>query len=153
MKTCRLFTIVAALTLAAASAVAFAQSEGPLGNQQAIVRRMIARLEARLNITSEQRAQMKAILKAEEPTILALAAQAKQEREAMTALPAYNEAEVRAIAQEYAVTNTNIVVERAKVRLELRAVLTEQQLQQLEELKASLGGRLEERLDTLIGQI
>ena len=61
--------------------------------------------------------------------------------------------EVREVAQKYAVTNTNIVVERAKIRLELRGVLTEQQLEQIEAFEASRAGHLEERLDTLIGQI
>jgi Spy/CpxP family protein refolding chaperone len=149
----RFLTITATLTVVAASAFAFAQSEGPTWNEQGIARRIIARVESRLNITSDQRSQVKAILKAEEPTILALAAQAKEEREAITALPAYNESEVRAVAQKYAATNTNIVVERAKIRLELRAVLTEQQLQQLEQFQADRAGHLEERLDSLIGQI
>jgi Spy/CpxP family protein refolding chaperone len=154
MKTNRLLlTAVATLTVLATSAFAFAQSEVSHENEQRLMRRVIARVGARLNITSEQRLQVKAILKAEEPTVVALEAQAKQEREAMTALPAYNEAEVRDIAQKYAATNTDIVVERAKIRLELRAVLTEQQIQRIEQFQSKRGGHFEERLDSVIGQL
>jgi Spy/CpxP family protein refolding chaperone len=153
MKNTRHFPVAALLTILATSAIAIAQSEGPNWTEQTMAQRVIARIEARLNITSDQRAQVKAILKAEEPTIIALSVQAKQEREAMAALSAYNEDEVREIAQKFAATNTNIVVERAKVRLELRAVLTEQQLQQLEQLQGSVDSRFNQRLDMVIGQL
>ena len=115
-----------------------------------MAQRVIGRFEARLNLTSAQREQAKAILKTEEPTILALAAEAKLERDAMTALPAYNEAEVREIAAKYAATNTDIVVEKAKVRLELRAILTPAQLEQLDALKGKADGRFADRLDSVI---
>ena len=153
MKNNRILLLAASLTVLATSAIAIAQSEGPRWTEQRMTRRVIAGIEAHLNITSDQRALVKAILKAEEPTILALSVQAKQEREAMTALPAYNEAEVREIAQKYAATNTDIVVERSKVRLDLRAVLTEQQLQQLEQFKMNVDRHFEERLDMAIGQL
>ena len=154
MKTSRLLlAVTASLAVLATSAFAASQSEGPDLSNPRLARRVIARVEARLNITSDQRVQIKTILKTEEPTIVALAAQAKSEREAMTALSTYNEAQVRDIAQQYAATNTNIVVERAKVRLELRAVLTEQQLQQIEQLKSSFDGNFGERFDMFVGQL
>ncbi|ADW71066.1 Spy/CpxP family protein refolding chaperone [Granulicella tundricola] len=158
MKNLRLTLITAAsLAVLATSAFAFSQSESSRGSQPRMIRRVIARFESRLNITTAQREQVKAILKTEEPTILALAAQAKQEREAMTALPTYNEAQVREVAQQYAATNTNILVERTKVRLELRAVLTPQQLQQLEQFKSTFGAgsgdRVGDRLDMVLNQL
>lgn len=145
--------VTVAMAILATSGFAAAQTEGSHGTEPRVARRVIAGVEARLNITSEQRLEVKAILKAEEPTIAALAAQAKAEREAMGALSSYNEAEVRDIAEKYAATNTGIVVERAKIRLELRAVLTAQQLEQIEKFKARTGGHFEDRLDTLIGEI
>jgi Spy/CpxP family protein refolding chaperone len=153
MKNAYLFFVAASLTVFAASSLALAQGENAGRTGGKMTRRVIARVEARLNITTDQRAQIQAIMKAEEPTILALSAQAKQEREAIAALPVYNEAQVHEIAQKYAATNTDIVVERAKIRLELRGILTEQQLQQLEKLKASVDGRFSERLDMVIGQL
>jgi Spy/CpxP family protein refolding chaperone len=154
MKNNRLLLVFAAsLGVLATSAIAIAQSERPNWPEQRVARRVTARIEARLNITSDQRAQVKAILKAEEPTIVALAAQAKEERQAMTTLPAYDETAVREVARKYAATNTNIVVERAKIRLELRAVLTQQQLQQLEDLQSNADGRFSERLDAVIGEL
>jgi Spy/CpxP family protein refolding chaperone len=159
MKIIRPFlTLAASLAVLAPMPVAFTQSGGSHGPEPMMVKRMIARVEAKLNITSEQAAQIKAILKAEEPTIIALADQAKAERSAMTALPAYNDVEVRDIAQKYAATNTNIVVERAKLRLELRGVLTPQQLEQLEKLESRItanrmDGQFGERLDMVIGQL
>jgi Spy/CpxP family protein refolding chaperone len=148
-----LITLAATLAILAFSAIAFSQPENSRWTEQGLARRVIARIESRLNITSEQRAQVKTILETEEPTIVILAAQAKEEREAMTALPAYDEAAVREVAQKYTATNTNIVIERAKIRLELRAVLTPQQLQQLEEFESGMDGRFDERLTMMIGQI
>ena len=154
MKSVRsLLIVTATLTVVAASAFAFAQSVGPNWTEQGIAKRVIARVEARLNFTAEQRAEVKAILKAEEPTIVALAAQAKEERDAMAAFPAYNQSEVDGVAQKYAATNTAIVEERAKIRLELRAVLTEEQLEQVEQFKADRDAHFQERLDQLIGQL
>jgi Spy/CpxP family protein refolding chaperone len=145
MKNNRILLVFAAtLTVFVTSAIAIAQPRGSRWSEQRVTRRVIARMEARLNITSDQRAQVKAILKAEEPTLVALAAQSKEERVAMAALPAYDEAAVRQVAQKYATTNTDILVERAKLRLELRAILTQEQLQKLEELKSKADGRLAE---------
>lgn len=47
----------------------------------------------------------------------------------------------------------NIVVERSKIRLELRAVLTEQQLHQLDSLRSNVDGRFGDRLDMAIGKL
>jgi Spy/CpxP family protein refolding chaperone len=137
----------------ATSVLAFAQSDNYRWTEQRMARRVVAQAEARLNITPEQRAEIQAILKTEEPAIVALSAQAREERDAMTALPAYDEAAVREVALRYQATNTDIVVERAKVRLELRAVLTPQQLEQLDAMKAKMDSRFVERLDMVIGQL
>jgi Spy/CpxP family protein refolding chaperone len=152
-KTYHLLTATAVLTVLATSAFALAQSDNYRWTEQRMARRVIAQVEGKLNITSAQRAQIQAILKTEEPMIVALSAQAREERDAMTALPAYDEAAVREVAQKFQVTNTDIVVERAKVRLELRAVLTEQQLEQLEAMKSKMDSRFDERLDMVIGQL
>ena len=153
MKNTRYLILAASLAAWATSAFAVAQTGNSRLGDGKVARRVIARIEGRLNITSDQRSQIKTILKTEEPTILALAAEAKQEREAIAAIPSYNEAAVREVAQRYAVTNTDIVVERAKVRLELRAVLTPEQLQKIDSFKGSLDGVLGERLDGFIHQL
>ena len=153
MKKNRMVLFVAGAAVLATSAIGLAQSEGSQWTEHRFAKRVIAGIEARLNVTEAQREEAKAILKTEEPTIIALAAQAKQEREAITALPAYNQAEVAEIAQKYSATNTAIIVERAKVRLQLRAILTPAQLEQLEKFKALNDDKFDERLDMVIDSL
>ena len=115
-----------------------------------VAKRVIARIEARLNLTDQQREQAKTILKTEEPAILALAQSARQEREEMAAMSTFDQTQAEAVAQKYGATNAAIVVERAKVRLELRAVLNDAQRQQLEQLRARFGSHADERFGELI---
>jgi Spy/CpxP family protein refolding chaperone len=104
-------------------------------------------------MTIEQREQVKAVLKAEEPTILALAERGKIERDELVQMQTFDEPQVHDVARRYAATNTDILVERAKVRMELLAVLNDAQRQQLEAMRAKLGAHFAERLDSLLDAI
>ena len=87
MKNTHLLPVALTLAALATSTFALSQPEDSRLGEGRVAHRVIARIETKLNITSDQRTQIKAILKTEEPTILALAAQAKEEREAITAIP------------------------------------------------------------------
>lgn len=102
MKHTRRLTFVAgSLAVAPFSAIAIAQTEAPRQPERLVGQRVIARVEALLKLTSDQRVKVKAILVAEEPNIIALHAQAEEEREAMAALTTYDESTLRQIAQKY----------------------------------------------------
>jgi protein CpxP len=145
MKTHRL--LLASFALIATSAFAANRTQAHRG----LLAELIAtRIEARLNLTSTQREQVKTILKAEQPTITSLAARAAEEREDLTRSETFDEARIRTLAQSYAATNADILVERVKVRTELRAILTDAQRQQLDELRTRAGGHFEERFNAFV---
>jgi predicted outer membrane protein len=83
-------------------------------------------------------------------TITSLAARAAEEREDLTRSETFDEARIRTLAQSYAATNADILVERVKVRTELRAILTDAQRQQLDELRTRAGGHFEERFNAFV---
>jgi len=134
------------------SALAMAQQDDSRGwIEKRVTKRAVERIEGRLNLTADQREQVRTILRAEEPKMLELAASARQEREEMSAMSSFDADEVREIAAKYAATNGDILVERTKVRLELRAVLNDAQRKQIEAMRARRGGQAGERLKELIG--
>ena len=134
------------------SALAVAQQDDSRGwIEKRVTKRAVERIEGRLNLTADQREQVRTILRAEEPKMLELAASARQEREEMSAMSSFDADEVREIAAKYAATNGDILVERTKVRLELRAVLNDAQRKQIEAMRARRGGQAGERLKELIG--
>jgi protein CpxP len=136
-------------TLTALTAVALVAAAQPARDGSFIVRR----IEHRLGITSTQREQVKAILQTEKPTIQSLRQQAEAERTEMDASGSFNEDQVRAIASKYAQTNTDILVERVRVRSEVLAVLTPEQREKLASIRADFSSSLDARLDTLGDQL
>ena len=144
MKRLILPTALVATTLCA---TAFAQ-DASTGNGTFAIRRV----EHRLGVTPAQREQAKAILAAEHPTIVQLRQQARAERDEMNAQP-FNEQQTRAIAGKYAQTNTDILIERAKVRSEILAILTPEQRTRLEQFRSQFQERMNNRLETPGGQL
>jgi len=112
-------------------------------------RRAIRRIEHRLNVTDVQRAQAKAILAAERPALQQLHTQLAAEHTELAQQPVFDEARVRAITAKYADANTAALVEREKLRTELLAILTPDQLKKVADLRSRFGVALDERLETL----
>ncbi len=106
-------------------------------------------VEYRLNLTDAQRVQVKSIIQQERPAIQQLAAQLKTEHAELIAMPAFDEAQTRAFVAKYADVNTALVVERIKLRTQLRAILTPAQQQKLDQLRARFGAQFDQRLLTL----
>jgi protein CpxP len=111
--------------------------------------RAIQRIERRLNVTDAQRTQIKAILQQERPTLQQLHSQRTTERAELAQLTSFNEPQTRAIVARYAQTNADVAVEAEKLRIELRAVLTPEQQQKLEQLRKRFGATVADRLSTL----
>lgn len=75
-------------------------------------------------IRGVEREQIKAILKTEQPTVKALAAQLHDEQLQIQAQPGFDEAYIRAFAKQHESTTEDVLVERERVRSEICAALT-----------------------------
>ena len=102
------------------------------------------RMAARLNLTSEQQEQIKTIVEAERERIAPVRAQQRELRDqlrtAMKAQP-FDENAVRQVAASQAEARTEMIVHRARVQNQINAVLTEEQREQAEKLRATKGDR------------
>jgi Spy/CpxP family protein refolding chaperone len=107
---------------------------------------LTGRLGERLNLTDEQKQQIKAILEANEENI---DVSRNAVREAMMALNEAAEGGVEAeiIAAGKAVGDafTEQALQRANIAKQVKAVLTEEQLAQLDEIKAQMKERMQQR--------
>jgi Spy/CpxP family protein refolding chaperone len=158
MKMNRLIAIsLASLAIVGSTAFAASTAAQPDNSarwiEQRVAKRVAARIEGRLKMTDAQREHMKSSLQQEQPAMVALAQRGKQERDELAQMNTFDDVQVRELAQRYAATDTDILVERAKVRMELRAVLNDAQRQQVDTLRAKVGERFEERLGSLIDAI
>ena len=95
-------------------------------------------------VTDAQQQQIKAIMEAEKPKMQPLMEQLRQERQQMNTLTesgAFDEAAVRAAAGKQAQTETDLAVERARVKSQIFAVLTPEQRTKAQEMKKNFEGR------------
>jgi Spy/CpxP family protein refolding chaperone len=135
-------TLFLAATMSAAASAQDVTSS-PVGGK------MIRRIESRFDFTWDQRVQVKAILQQEQTVLQQLHTQLVAEHAEMAQMTTYNDSQARAIAAKYAETNTDAVVEREKLRVELLAILTPAQQKKLSQLRARFGSALDDRLLTL----
>jgi protein CpxP len=146
MKTASLTTTILFGACIAASATA---QDAPVAANQPLA---VQRIERRLSITQGQREQVKAILKQEQPHLQQLRQVLLNEHSEIAAASQggdFNAAAVQAVASKYASANADALVEHARLRSELFAVLTPQQQQRLLRLRARLDAFLSEGLQTL----
>lgn len=136
----------ALLAVIAASAAALQNEDGWLPPRAAGL--VVRRMAHRLNLSDDQRQQIKIILRTEKPAIQSLSARVHTEREQLEA-QLYDEAAVRAFAQQHETTMEDLLVEREKVRSEIQAVLTPEQRKQAAAMRETLYGRFVERLFSL----
>lgn len=143
---------VCALGIAlAASAATFQDQNGWMQRRASGL--FLHRVERELNITDAQRMQIKVILNAEKPTILALAERARQERMQLASRQTFDEAYVRSFAQQHESTVQDALVEREKVRTEIWQVLTPEQRHRAEQIREDVRSRFFERLATIGDQL
>ena len=139
--------LVAALATSAYAGPGFGPEPFPGGPD---IELRLEHMADHLDLTDEQRASVKNILEAAKPEIEAVRDQARTNREAIQALdpadPAY-EAELNNIALsngELATTGTLLAV---RVRSEVHAVLTDEQIAKLERGKERMKKRMQRRFN------
>ena len=91
-----------------------------------------------LNLTETQQGQIKAIMESEKPNFKAIREQQRNFRKQMDELTkggAFDEAKVRALAQQESQTFVEMAVSRARVKSKIWSVLTTEQRQKAEQMK------------------
>jgi protein CpxP len=129
----RILTIGAAVMLAVAAAIA--QGMHGHGGPGGDLRHMFNRLD----LTSAQHDQVKAIWAKEKPTLQPLMQQMRQNHSAMIALEAsgsFDEAKTRALATQNAQTMIELQVQHARIKSEMMQVLTPDQKAKLAQIEA-----------------
>jgi Spy/CpxP family protein refolding chaperone len=104
----------------------------------------LERLAARLDMTEAQRAEVRAIFEGSRDEMVALREQMKANRTDIRELMYsgdFDEAAVRRIAAEQGDLKAEMIVLRARQRAEMRAVLTDEQISQLEQMRQRRQGR------------
>jgi periplasmic protein CpxP/Spy len=102
-----------------------------------------------LDLTDAQQAQMKDILAKEKPTIQPLIQQLAQGHQQMSQLEqagTFNEASVRALATQQSQTMTELMVQKARIKSELVALLTPDQKAKLAKFQARRAARMQKHL-------
>ena len=101
-----------------------------------------------LNLTDEQKTQIQGIFKAQRESSQALREQLRSKHQALRAASTaatYDEAAVRAAAQDLARVQAELTVARAKAHNEVLQVLTPEQRTKLNELRQQRQGRFNRR--------
>jgi protein CpxP len=144
----RVLAIGAALILAVAVALAQGMHGhgGPMGHG---FDHMLGFFADRLDLTSAQQDQIKAIWQKEKPTLQPLMQQMKQFHSGMNKLEAdgaFDEAKVRALATQQSQTMIELAVQHARIKSEMVQVLTADQKAKLAQLQARHEQRMQERM-------
>lgn len=153
MKASRSKILAAVMAVALMAAVAFSQSvvhtaQG-MGHRGGFGARMLGFYADYLDLTDAQQAQMKAILAKEKPSIQPLMQQLAQGRQQMQQLEQagpFDEAKTRAVATQQSQTMTELMVQKARIKSELMAVLTPDQKAQMAKLEARRQARFQKHL-------
>ncbi|HTX22279.1 MAG TPA: Spy/CpxP family protein refolding chaperone [Candidatus Aquilonibacter sp.] len=105
---------------------------------QPIRRQILQRIAQRLNLTDDQKSQIKAILAGEKDTLKNLLGQLHDERKNLRAAIQAgdaNETSVRAASAKVAAVEADFAVERMKIYAKISPVLTDQQRQQISDFE------------------
>jgi len=107
------------------------------------------RIVKRLELSEEQKTEIKAILEEELPAVVPLVKQLMDNRKAQMAATEdgiYDEEEVKAFAKEQAILIAGLIVIKERIRIETYAVLTPEQQDQIQEMVGNVEERLKEWL-------
>ena len=146
----RILTIGAALILAVAAAIAQGMHGmhghgGPDGD----FHHMLAFFTDKLDLTTDQQAQVKAIWEKEKPSLEPLMKQMHQNHADMLALEAagpFDEAKTRSLATQHAQTMIEVEVQHAHVKSEIVQVLTPDQKAKLAQFEAKHQEHMQEHM-------
>jgi Spy/CpxP family protein refolding chaperone len=136
-----ILTAVASVAMLCSAAIGFAQAGKAAGHEHGMFGQRMAQ---QLGLTDAQQQQIKGILEAEKPKMQPLMQELKQERQQMNTLTEsgnFDEAAVRSAASKQAQTETDLAVERARVKSQIFAVLTPDQRTKAQQLETQFEGR------------
>ena len=140
----RVFAIGAAVLFGAAALVAQGM-HGHGGRMGFDFDRMLAFYSSKLDLSSAQQDQLKAIWEKEKPTLQPLMQQMHQNHAAMKTLEAsgpFDEGKTRALATQNAQTMIELQVQHARIKSEMMQVLTADQKTKLQQLESEHEGRM-----------
>ena len=143
----RILTIGAAVMLAAAAAIA--QGMHGHGGPGRDFNHMLAFFTDKLDLTSDQQSQVKAIWEKEKPAMEPLMKQMHQNHANMRALEAsgpFDEAKTRALATQHAQTMIEVEVQHARIKSEMMQVLTADQKAKLAQFEAKHEARMHKHM-------
>jgi Spy/CpxP family protein refolding chaperone len=115
-----------------------------------------ARMLAQLNVTSQQKTQVKTILRGYQPTLEPLVKEVVTERRALRdtiRAETIDETAIRAQAAKVASSEADLAVERAHVAHDIRAVLTPEQIQKLKDMQIDADARFDGFLQRIANRI
>ncbi|MBC7908902.1 MAG: Spy/CpxP family protein refolding chaperone [Pyrinomonadaceae bacterium] len=160
MKNRFAIAISAVLLITAGAVFALARTGDPTGLDniaaQAVskeghpfIRRMMNRIADRLDLSEEQRQQVKTILENERPTVEPLVRSliaTKQELREATSNGKFNEEQVRALADRQGQTMSQLIVEKERVKAQIYNILTPEQRAEAEKMRSRFEAKIHERL-------
>jgi Spy/CpxP family protein refolding chaperone len=156
MKSFRFRLLIAALAVLMGSAIAKSQTvtadappPPPMhGHGFGMDDHMMGFFAKQLNLTDEQKTQMKAVMQKEHPAMKPLMQQQHQiERQLRQYVEGtYDEAKVRALATQKAQVDVELTVAQTRVHNELYQLLTTDQQAQLKEMEANHEARMQQHM-------
>jgi Spy/CpxP family protein refolding chaperone len=154
MKTIRFRLLVAALAVLMGTAIAKSQTAAdappspPPGRGEFGAFHMIGFFAKNLDLTEDQKTQMKTILEKERPAMKPLMQQSHQIEQQLHqyAEGTYNETKVRALATQQSKVELELSVQRTRIHNELFLVLTPDQQAKLKELEANHEARMQQHM-------
>ena len=142
-------SIILAVTLCATMAFSQKVVKTQAGEFHGGIAHMLGFYADYLDLTDAQQAQMKDILAKEKPTIQPLIQQLAQGHQQMSQLEqagTFNEASVRALATQQSQTMTELMVQKARIKSELVALLTPDQKAKLAKFEARRAARFQKHM-------
>jgi Spy/CpxP family protein refolding chaperone len=145
MKSARfLFLAVGAAFLLGVTALVAQHMHGQ-GGLDAHFEHMLSMYTEKLDLSSTQQEQIKAVWAKEKPTLQPLMQQMRQNHEAMKALEAsgtFDEAKTRAVATQNAQVMIEMQVQHARIKSEMMQVLTTDQKTKFQQLESEHHGHM-----------
>ena len=153
MKSFRFRLFAAALAVLMGSALAKSQTADappirPAHAPEFGMRGHMEFLSKKLNLTDEQKSQMKAIMQKERPALQPLMQQQHQVDLQLRqyAEGGFDEAQVRALATKKAQIQTQLTVEETRIHNEMYQMLTSDQQSQLKQMEADREARMQQHM-------
>jgi Spy/CpxP family protein refolding chaperone len=154
MKSIRFRFLVAALAVLLGSAIAKSQTADapapPSMHGFGMEGHMMGFFAKYLNMTDEQKAQMKAVLEKERPALQPLLQQVHQMEQQLKPYEegTYDAAKVQAAVAQQAQTLVQLKVEESRIHNELFQLLTPEQQSKLKQFEANREARMQQRLQS-----